>query len=142
MKVLAVLALLAAVGCHSGPPQPVDIDASDMCSRCRMAISQKRYAAELFDRDGNVFKFDDIGCLLHYAIQRHLNLKDHTVFVMDYGTERWLGAGRAVYVRSGAIPSPMSGGLAAFADRPRAEEFASTVQGRVLAFEELWIGPS
>lgn len=142
MKALAVLALLALVGCHSGPPRPVDIDASDMCSRCRMAISQKRYAAELFDRDGNIFKFDDIGCLLHYAAQRHLELKDHTVFVIDYGTGRWLTAAQAVYVRSEAIPSPMSGGLAAFADRSRADEFASSVQGRVLVFEELWIGQS
>ena len=142
MRVPAAFALLAMAACRSGPPQPVDIDASDMCSRCRMAISQNRYAAELLDREGNAFKFDDIGCMVHYAADHHLNPKEQTIFVMDYQSQHWLKADQAVYVRSGAIPSPMSGGLAAFHDRAQAEELARTVQGRILAFEELWTAKS
>ena len=63
---------------------------NEMCSFCRMAISQLGYAAELIDRNGAVFKFDDIGCMLHFAARR-----DHhsvTPFVIDHDTRRWLAA--------------------------------------------------
>ena len=107
-----------------------------------MAISEKRYAAELFDRDGNSLKFDDIGCMVTYSGAHHLDARGRAVFVIDYRTQQWLDAHRAVYVRSGAIPSPMSGGLAAFHDKAQAEEFAREVHGQVLAFEELWTSQS
>jgi copper chaperone NosL len=132
--------MLAA--CRTGPPRPIEIDATDMCSRCRMAISQKRYAAELLDGAGNVWKFDDIGCMVRYTVDHHLNPQSGTYFVMDYGTQQWLAAPRAIYVRSAAIPSPMSGGLAAFQDQAQAEAFSRGVRGRVLAFEDLWTSPS
>jgi copper chaperone NosL len=51
---------------------PVDIDPGDMCQSCKMAISQKKYAAEFVDKDGGVFKFDDIGCMFRFAKQRAL----------------------------------------------------------------------
>lgn len=138
MKAAVIIALLGLAACSSGPPRPVDLDASDMCSRCRMAISQNRYAAELLDRDGGALKFDDIGCMVRYAADHHLDTKVQTAFVMDYQTQHWLAGPQASFVRSAAIPSPMSGGLAAFQDRAQAQQFAATVNGRVLGFEELW----
>ncbi len=70
-KVL-IIALTAFAACRTGPPRPI-IEPSDMCSRCRMAISQNRYAAELVDRDGNVWKFDDIGCMVRYTRDHSLD---------------------------------------------------------------------
>lgn len=107
-----------------------------------MAISQNRYAAELLDRDGNAFKFDDIGCMRRYTTDHHLDSKSQMYFVMDYQTQHWLDATQATYVYSDAIPSPMSGGLVAFKDKRLAEAFARGIHGRVLAFEDLWTSKS
>ncbi len=138
MKKLAILISAVLAACSTKPPRPIDIDASDMCSRCRMAISQNRYAAELLDHDGNAFKFDDIGCMRRYTLDHRLDPKAQTYFVMDYQTQHWLDATQAAYVRSDAIPSPMSGQLVAFHDKPSAEAFARGVHGQVLDFEALW----
>lgn len=107
-----------------------------------MAISQKRYAAELLDSNGNAWKFDDIGCMVRYTLDHRLDRNTGTFFVMDYATEQWLPAPQATYVRSEAIPSPMSGGLAAFKEKAQAEAFARGIHGHILTFEELWTSPS
>lgn len=138
MRLALLVAVLCLAGCRGGPPRPVDIDPADMCARCRMAISQNRYAAELIGRDGNVSKFDDLGCMIHYTRGRQLNPNSQIYFVMDYNAQRWLAARQAFYVRSNAIPAPMSGGLAAFGNRGEADRFAAEVHGAVLGFEELW----
>lgn len=107
-----------------------------------MAISQTRYAAEIIDGDGNALKFDDIGCMVRYTEDRRLDPRRQLYFVMDYQTRRWLEAGRAIYVRSGAIPTPMSGGIAAFQDRGEAGRFSREVHGQLMTFEELWTAKS
>ena len=108
-----------------------------MCSFCKMAISEKRYAAELVDREGNLFKFDDIGCMARFARDRNLEGKAAAYFVVDYEQRDWLSGEQANYVKSEAIHSPMGGGLIAFRDRTRAEEYAPKVKGQVLTFEDL-----
>ncbi len=138
MRFLATLLLLALAACQSGPPRPVDIESWDTCARCRMAISQKRYAAEIVAADGGAAKFDDIVCMLRYAADHHLKPEEQAVFVMDYETEQWLDADKAVFVQSDEIPSPMAGGIAAARERARAESLASAVRGRILTLEELW----
>jgi copper chaperone NosL len=139
MKKVLIIALTALAACRTGPPRPIDIEPSDMCSRCRMAISQNRYAAELVDPDGNVWKFDDIGCMVRYTRDHSLNPRLQTYFVMDYQSQHWLDAGRAIYVRSGEIPSPMAGGIVAFENQANAEEFSRGVHGELLRFEGLWM---
>jgi len=133
-----IIALTTLAACRTGPPRPIDIEPSDMCSRCRMAISQNRYAAELVDRDGNVWKFDDIGCMVRYTRDHGLEPRSQTYFVMDYQSQHWLNAAHALYVRSEEIPSPMSGGIVAFENEAKAEEFSHSVHGAVLTFEGLW----
>ena len=103
-----------------------------------MAISQSRYAAELVDREGNVWKFDDIGCMLRYTRDHHFEPQSQTYFVMDYQSQHWLDAARAIYVRSEEISSPMSGGIVAFENEAEAVEFSHSVHGAMLKFEGLW----
>ena len=100
-----------------------------------MAISQPQYAAQAVDKDGNAYKFDDIGCMLRY-------LKNHTLlqrrlYVMDYVNQQWLEAERAVFVRSDAIESPMASGLAAFRDQSAAQQFLKNRSGKMMRFAEL-----
>lgn len=103
-----------------------------------MAISQPRYAAQIVDEDGTAFKFDDIGCLLRYLAAHQLPRA--RIYIMDYLSEQWLDAEKAVFVKSESIESPMAGGLAAFGEAKAAKEFLQHNRGRIISFSELTLG--
>jgi copper chaperone NosL len=100
-----------------------------------MAVSEMRYAAEIVDRDENVYKFDDIGCMIRFL--REHKMEGAAVFVRDYDGSGWMSAPKAQYVRSGAIPSPMGGHMIALKQRAAAEEYAKRFQGTVLDWRGL-----
>lgn len=131
------LAVILAA-CTARPLQPVDIDPSDVCAFCKMAISEKRYAAEMIDADGNVFKFDDIGCMIHFAGRRGWIQHPPTRFVHDYDSAAWLEADRATFVRSPEIPSPMASGLIAVPDLATAQRYAGRFHGSLHKLSEVW----
>jgi copper chaperone NosL len=110
----------------------VEIEASDVCARCKMAISEKRYAAELYEADGTLYKFDEIGCMLRSG------KKPAVTFVADCDNRTWLDGRQAFYIQADSIQTPMSGGIIAAGERSRAEHHAAHFQGRILTFEELW----
>lgn len=108
-------AALSACG-HSGawPEGMAEIKWDrDTCARCSMAISDRRFAAQIRggDKDG-VFKFDDIGCAV---IWMHGKLNDNPwlaesatrFWVADVAGsgDKWLEARKAHYV--GGKTSPM-----------------------------------
>jgi copper chaperone NosL len=130
--------LLIAVGCGNRTPQPVEIEATDMCAQCKMAISEKRYAAEMADVDGNVIKFDNLDCMLRYVSGRGLKDKAAAWFVMDSDGKQWLDARQAFLVKAASIPGPMGSGVLATKDSAAAEDLARRFSGRVLRFEDLW----
>jgi len=105
-----------------------------------MVISQSGYAAELIDRDGNTFKFDDIGCMVRFT--REGNRKDTVAkyYVMDYNDKRWIQAEQATYVKAEQTASPMASGLTAFQDPSRAKEYTARNKGQILHFDDLWKG--
>ncbi len=109
-----------------------------MCAYCKMAISEKRYAAEAIDNEGNAYKFDNALCMTRFVTERKLREKIGAWYVAGYVTHLWIDARKAMYVRSAEIPSPMASGLAAFIGRTNAEEFATAHHGKVIAFEDLW----
>ncbi len=130
---MAVL-LLMVMGCQTDQ-KPQAIEAHDACASCKMAISQPRYAAQAVDKEGNAYKFDDIGCMLRYL--REHQLPRARIYVMDYLAQQWLEAESAIFIRSEAIESPMASGLAAFRDQPSARQFLKNRSGQVFVFAEL-----
>lgn len=126
--------LLMVMGCQADQ-KPQAIEAHDVCAACKMAISQPRYAAQAVDKEGNAYKFDDIGCMLRYLRQHQLPRT--RIYVMDYAAQEWLEAESAIFVRSEAIESPMASGLAAFRDQPAARKFLKNRSGQMFAFAEL-----
>jgi len=100
-----------------------------------MAVSEARYAAEIVDRDENVYKFDDIGCLARYL--REHRLPGAAVFVRDYDGGGWISAPEAQYVRADAIPSPMGGHTIALRQKSAAQNYAGRFHGTVLGWERL-----
>ncbi len=100
-----------------------------------MAISQPQYAAQVVDKDGTAYKFDDIGCMFRY-LNNH-PLAQRRLYVMDYANRHWLEAEGAVFVRSDVIESPMASGLAAFRDQSAAQQFLKNGSGQVVGYAEL-----
>jgi len=128
-------------GCAKGPPQPVEIEEADSCALCKMAISQKQYAAELIDAEERVYKFDDIGCLLKFAADRNLTGRapeNVYLYFRDFDGAGWIKGDSAQFVRSPEIPSPMASGIIAVSNRQKAESHAVKFGGGVFGFEELW----
>ena len=118
-----VLSISLIVGCGSQEIKPVDVYAEDMCSQCRMAISDLSFASEIISQQGDVFKFDDIGCMLAFR-EKSADLKIGAIFLKDYFSRTWIPYQRSTIVQTN-VKTPMGSGKAAFADSLNAKEFAS-----------------
>ena len=118
-KSVFLISLVFIGACYSGGITPVDIEDGDMCAYCRMAISDKRFAAEIIDTDEAVHKFDDIGCMLRFRSASGEKGNEAGVFVVDNQTKQWLRAQDAFFVRS-SIKTPMSSGIVAFSTAAKA----------------------
>ncbi len=108
-----------------------------MCAFCKMAISEKQYAAEFLNHDGDVFKFDDVGCMSNYVAEKKVRDSIAAFYVMDFDSKQWLKAEEAVFVASPNFHTPMDGGMVAFKNRSRAETLAAANQGRQISFAEV-----
>jgi copper chaperone NosL len=118
----------------------VEISAEDMCAFCKMAISERQYAAEFLNRDGDVFKFDDIGCMANYVAEKQAGDSVAAFYVVDFDSKRWLKAEEASFIASPNFHTPMGGGMVAYKDRSRAEAAAAANRGRLISFAETLSG--
>ena len=94
------------LGCPPAPatgPAPVAWD-RDTCERCNMVIGDRRFAAQVRLHDGEVHRFDDLGCALLW-IDEHggANAADE-IWVRDLDGRRWLPAESARYVHVESTP--------------------------------------
>ncbi len=112
---------LFLAGCSSSEMKPVDIFPEDNCGQCRMAVSDERFASEIIEQNGEVYKFDDLGCMLKYRA-KHADLKIGAIYLKDYDTKRWTSYERAAIVETD-VETPMGSGKVAFADSVKAREF-------------------
>ncbi len=135
-KLFLVLFLFLIASCLNTEIKPVEIAPEDVCTHCKMAISEKQFAAEFITPDGDAFKFDDIGCLLDYLKEKQ-ETKAATYFFVDYETKKWVQGSAATFAKSDEITSPMSGGIIAFQDKAKAAAAATKYKGKILGFEEL-----
>jgi copper chaperone NosL len=132
-----VVGVAVLANCQKRVVEPVAIATEDMCSFCRMAVSEKQYAAESIDSDGKPFKFDDIGCMLNFIKKGSASVSASSFFVMDFDQRQWVKADSAYYVRSADLTTPMNGGIIAFKDQAKAQEAVEKYHGKLLHFKEL-----
>ncbi|MFN0156866.1 MAG: nitrous oxide reductase accessory protein NosL [Bacteroidota bacterium] len=117
---LAWLFLVILGGCATHDISPVDIYPEDICSNCKMAFSDHRFASEIINDQGEVFKFDDIGCMLKFRVS-HSDVVITATYLKDYDTKEWIPYERSTIVETD-IETPMGSGKVAFADSVRARE--------------------
>ena len=134
---LAIGGVCLLSACGNAATKPVDILPEDMCLQCRMAISEKRCAAEFIDREGKSFKFDDLACMGNYIKEKQRKSEIAGYFVADFERTGWIRAEDAYYVHSSRISTPMRGGLIAFRDGATAQAAAAKYQGEVRSFSEV-----
>ncbi len=76
----------------------------DMCERCKMAISDRKFAVQAVDAQGKVYKFDDIGCLILWHKKEHPEIVLKKIWVTDAKTGEWIDAKRACYTTDNLTP--------------------------------------
>ena len=109
------------LGCSKSEIKPVDIYPEDLCSHCRMAISDQRFAAEIITVADEVFKFDDFGCMERFK-EKSSNLKIAATFVKDYEMKNWIPCEHSTIVQT-SIKTPMGSGKVALADSVKANDY-------------------
>ena len=115
MRVLTASLLLLA-SC-ADTPAPVEIDTrGEACAWCRMAVSDLRTAAQLVAPLEEPRFFDDLGCLRDYLTGGATVPSGAVAYVTDHRTRAWIPAKAAVYAQTASLATPMSSGLAAWAD--------------------------
>jgi copper chaperone NosL len=134
-----LLLVQAIAACGPRPPaepQPPEIAyGQDLCAGCGMLIDEPRLAAAGITADGTALKFDDIIEMLGYP-HLHPEVEVRAWFVHDYDTEVWLRAEDAHFVHSQGLPTPMGGGVVAFATREAAAAAAEAWDGALLTYNE------
>ena len=138
-RLTALVAFLCAVllGCgpHGRETYPKISYGRDVCSECRMIISDPQFTAVFSDASGEIFKFDDIGCMRLYEERNHPEIK--TRWVRDYESGQWLEGSKAFFVFSKSFVTPMGHGIAAFGARGNALNFLKDREGRIVSWEEM-----
>ncbi len=144
VRFLLLVLVLITTSCRRGDLRPTAIDKDDVCTACKMAISQMRYAGQIVDRDGSR-KFDDIGCMVKYINKNKIREIEGEIafFVADYEDGKtWVRVRKAVFVKSGRIDSPMASGIGAFRDKESANRFIQKNGGEVIQIDRLLSGPT
>jgi hypothetical protein len=95
-----------------------------------MFVSEPAYAAAYRAGSGEPRVFDDIGCMLD-AVRRE-TASPLVVWVQDAAGGGWVNAEAAVFVSSAHIPTPMHGGVLAYADPAAATTAAAQHRGDVV----------
>ena len=115
--------ILSIVGCEkkdfTKEPAVMHWD-RDMCERCKMAISERKFAVEAVDEKGKVYKFDDIGCLILWHKHEHPEIKFKKIWITDAKTGKWIDAKEAFYTTDSN--TPMGYGFAAHEKKPKSKE--------------------
>ena len=135
--VVAAAAALAAA-CGSPGPRPIALG-EEVCRHCHMTIADPRFAAELVTTRGQVYVFDDVGCLAAFVARESVpSTVVHSLWVHDFlQPDSLLDARTASYLRVDSLRTPMSSHLAALAPGAAADSAHARLGGVRLGWEQL-----
>jgi copper chaperone NosL len=135
---LFIALTLASCSQKSNEPQPPEIIyGQDVCAACGMVIDQPRSASAILLNTGEYLKFDDIGDMIVFPMDRP-DKQPAAWFVHDANSEEWIRAETAYYVVSPEIRTPMGYGILAFSNEQSAEEYATPLtEAKVMDFDEV-----
>lgn len=130
---MCIIAFLM-LGCDGKPslePKKVHWD-RDMCERCRMVLSDRKFSAQVLHPDtGKKYTFDDIGCVILWFKEDKIDWADRAqIWVNDAKTGEWINARDAFYDVENI--TPMAYGFGAHRSKEQIE-----VGQEIVDFEEV-----
>lgn len=142
IKKLGILLLLGAVsGCQSSSMEPEEINPEiDVCEVCNMGIAHEHFAAEIVVKDGDVLKFDDIGCMEEFLQAESSKNEEAPAkkYVRDMETGEWVELEKAYHAYHPDFWTPMANGVVSFKNKDRAEKYVKDEgMGEVLDYQAL-----
>ena len=134
--VIGTLGLFLISGCDSAPPDgPTEVRwDKDICERCRMLLSDRKYAAQYLDTKGKYHLFDDPGEMFLTFQEKFPGDSKIKLYVTDSETGKWLKA-RAAYYTEGHL-TPMGFGYGAHEENRANSMDFDTVLKKLLAGEK------
>lgn len=137
-KTLVVCLLMLSLSGFSGKPAPVDImPEADSCATCRMSVDNLSLASELILADGDVKKFDEIGCMVNYFKAGKLDkTKVRALFAKDFWTKKWLPMESAILLKS-RFHTPMGYGILAFDSVASSKRLDPKYDGKAVRWDDL-----
>ena len=136
MRAIALVAVLALAACAPSGPAALDTR-NDACSWCRMAVSDRRFAAQLVAPGEDPRFFDDVGCLASYLRSKRDLASGSRAYVSDHRTQQWVAAEAAVYARVPSLETPMGSHLVAHADEGSRRQDLKEAGGPLLSWAEV-----
>ncbi len=132
---LAFLLLLQS--CSTGP-EPIKLG-KDSCHFCKMTISDERFGAEIVTRKSKVYKFDDPHCVNAFLNSNTLEKEEIAgVYFVNFNKPHDLiDAGKAHFLQSPSLRSPMNGNIAAFTHKDSLEKAVLSHYGNIITWEEM-----
>lgn len=130
--VLLIFLLLILCGCKAGP-EPINYG-QDECEFCRMQITDNRYGSEIVTDKGKVFKFDEVGCMIEYAmVKNFIGDVNQKFLVTDFASpETFIDATDAFFVQNDNFRSPMGSNVSAFNSEISRQKFVAESIGSLL----------
>jgi copper chaperone NosL len=104
-----------------------------------MQITDNRYGCELITDKGKVFKFDEVGCMIEYAMVKNLVGDDNQKFlVTDFAVpETFIDATTAFFVQNENFRSPMGLNVLAFDSEISRQKFVAENNGQLLDWVQI-----
>lgn len=131
-----ILMSVITINCNTGEETLPQIRyGEESCDRCRMIISEKRFAAAYRADDGTLRKFDDLGCAVLYRVEQNEEVRQFWVY--DYGETAWLDKTEAFFVSSRDLLTPMGYGIVAVKTETQAQSLAENNNGQIVEFDQL-----
>ncbi|MCU0364515.1 MAG: nitrous oxide reductase accessory protein NosL [Ignavibacteriaceae bacterium] len=129
---LLIIVILILSGCKAGP-EPINYG-HDECEFCRMQITDNRYGSEIVTDKGKVFKFDEIGCMIEYALVKNfIGDANQKFLVTDFAKpETFIDATNAFFIQNENFRSPMGSNVMGFSSEISRQKFIAESGGSLL----------
>ena len=92
---------LVGVACSRSDTPTEPVWGKEPCAHCKMLVSDKRYAAQVIDDEGEHRYFDDVGCMVLWMDAHKPPARS---WVRDATSGVWLDARAAKYVHGARTP--------------------------------------
>lgn len=139
---IILLVPILLMGCSknvSYEPQEINPEI-DVCEVCNMSITEVHFATQLISKDGEVYKFDDIGCMIEF-VEKNESIEKNQIakqYVRDFNSGDWVELKDAYHVYDPDIWTPMANGIVSFSTKESAKSFIKEQgKGEIYDFEKL-----